>query len=255
MYHKIWAAIRQTTIEVNALTMTGEITEPNAYPGVDVLEMMSGATRYNRWLLDIISENLGQTKQVLDFGAGLGTFSVGLRERGFDVSCLEPDEILRNQLEASGLTVKVDIQEIPDCSLSYVIALNVLEHIPNDHEVVCQLYSKIRPGGRLLVYVPAFQLLFSGFDSRVGHLRRYRRPQLELFLKLAGFHVEQILYVDSLGFFAALIYKFLKSNSGNPTARSIALYDRFIFPLSLRLDSTLGLFVGKNVLAVAAKKT
>lgn len=235
--------------------MTDPITSANTYPGMDATEIMGYAKRYNRWLLDIVRESAGPTKQVLDFGAGFGTFSEALREHGFDVSCLEPDQILRDQLERRGLPVKSNINEIPDSSLSYVIALNVIEHIPNDHEVVCQIYSKIRPGGRLLVYVPAFQLLFSGFDSRVGHLRRYRRPQLELFLKLAGFHVEQILYVDSLGFFAALIYKFLKSNSGNPTARSIALYDRFIFPVSRRLDSTLGLFVGKNVLAVAAKKT
>ncbi|MGI9264633.1 MAG: class I SAM-dependent methyltransferase, partial [Gammaproteobacteria bacterium] len=115
------------------------------------------------------------------------------------------------------------------------------------------IYRILRPGGRLLLYVPAFNVLFSSMDRKVGHFRRYRRRQLVALAGAAGFTVEQGRYVDSLGFLAALLYRFVGGDSGDINRRSLAVYDRFVFPLSRLLDTILWPFAGKNLLVTAAK--
>ena len=72
-------------------------------------------------------------------------------------------------------------------------------------------------------------------------------------VRQAGLQVEAARYADSLGFLAALVYRFAGDDSGVISPRSVRVYDRFLFPLSRRVDHlTLGSF-GKNVLVVASK--
>ena len=68
----------------------------------------------------------------------------------------------------------------------------------------------------------------------------------------AGFVVERCRYVDSLGFFAALVYR-LVSRSGTLNTRSVERYDRFVFPLSRRIDRVAGRWIGKNLLLEAGR--
>jgi SAM-dependent methyltransferase len=129
----------------------------------------------------------------------------------------------------------------------------VLEHIADDAAAVAELYRCLRPGGRLLVYVPAFQVLYSQMDTHVGHFRRYRRKPLVELLGSAGFDVRAAYYVDSLGFLATLVYKLVGDRSGRVSPGSVGFYDSFVFPLSRLVDGlTLGSF-GKNLAVVVAK--
>jgi hypothetical protein len=72
-------------------------------------------------------------------------------------------------------------------------------------------------------------------------------------LKAAGFHVTLDRYSDSVGFFAALAYKYL-DKSGTVNKDSVKVYDRFIYPLSIVIDKIASRFFGKNVEAIAVKK-
>lgn len=51
-------------------------------------------------------------------------------------------------------------------------SLNVLKHTANDSEVARELYRMLKPGGRLLVYVPAFSCLYSAMNRKIGHQHR-----------------------------------------------------------------------------------
>jgi 2-polyprenyl-3-methyl-5-hydroxy-6-metoxy-1,4-benzoquinol methylase len=67
-----------------------------------------------------------------------------------------------------------DLNEVLDGSFELVFALNVLEHIDYDSAVVGQLGAKLRKHGRLLIYVPAFECLWTSLDEKLKHYRPYR---------------------------------------------------------------------------------
>ena len=135
----------------------------------------------------------------LAVGAGAGTFARPVAAGGASVICMEPDDGLREELARSGLDVTATLADIEESSVDYAYTLNVLEHIRDASETIAELYRCLKPGGRLLVYVPAFQCLYSQMDAHVGHFRRYRRKPLVQLLESAGFDVISARYVDSLG--------------------------------------------------------
>jgi SAM-dependent methyltransferase len=138
-------------------------------------------------------------------------------------------------------------------SIDYAYSLNVLEHVSDDVAALRTLHAKLKPNGRLLIYVPALQWLYSQFDRRIGHLRRYSVRTLSRILQSADFRIERIRYVDSLGVLAAGMFKLLGDRGGKLSAESVRIYDRFGFPLSVLLDRIFGSIIGKNILAVARR--
>lgn len=227
----------------------------DSYTGTDLLDVMAEARNYNAFLVALVLQHRGGTGSVeaVDFGAGIGTFARMLEERGLKVLCIEPDPAQCARIRAGGMAAATDLDDVPDGSLQYVYSLNVLEHIEDDESALRQITSKLAPGGRLFIYVPAFQLLFSSMDRKVGHHRRYRRQRLVELAQRCGLEVVRARYADSLGFLVTLAYKLIGSDSGEIDRRSLLLFDRVIFPVSRLCDLALGRAFGKNVYLVARK--
>lgn len=222
------------------------------YSGRENLEAMEHARNYNEFLLSLISRHVAGP-EVMDFGAGAGTFCIPAARQYHRITCVEPDAILADCLRTAGFRVAMDLQEIAESSIDSIYSFNVLEHIEDDEGVLYELRRRLRSGGKLLLYVPAFNLLFSAMDRKVGHFRRYRRRGLERRLRRAGFEVLYSRYADSLGFFAALVYKLVGDGSGVIDARGVRAYDTFLFPVSRALDFAAGPFFGKNLIVSARK--
>ena len=145
------------------------------YTGTDNLDVMAAAVRYNAFLMRCIATNARAGDRILDFGAGIGTFATQMAQAGHRVVCVEPDPAQAQRLRESGLTVLASIQDIAPGTFDYVYSLNVIEHIQDDRAAVAALAAALKPGGRILLYVPAFQLPHSeSMDRKVGHFRRYR---------------------------------------------------------------------------------
>ena len=237
------------------------VTAPNptethdlgAYAGTDVLEIMAEARNYNAYLAALIERQLRPGMRVLDFGAGVGTFAEPLARRAVDVICVETDAGQRERLIEAGLQAFAGLDEIAPESLDFVYTLNVLEHIADDAAAMRALADRLKPGGVLLVYVPAFEILYSAFDWHIGHLRRYRRNELAALAAGAGLRATRLCYADSAGFLAALLYRALGRHSGDISRRAIELFDRMVFPVSRLMDIALSQFFGKNLLLVAEK--
>lgn len=223
------------------------------YSGTENLEVMREAVKYNAFLLDLVRRYAPATGSVLDFGAGNGTFAIPLQRLGFDVACIEPDAGLAHVLRGAGLTVEHDLAQLGTASFEFAYSLNVLEHIEDDVAALRALRTALKPGGRLLLYVPAFQALFTSMDRKVGHFRRYRKAQLVAKVRSAGYLVETSRYVDSIGFFATLAFRLFDNRTGDLDRRQIHWYDRFVLPASLRLDLLFAPFFGKNLLVVARR--
>ena len=193
-----------------------------------------------------------ESKDLTDFGAGTGTFAKRLREDGFRVLCIEPDFSQRERLIETGFEAFPDIDALPNESLSCVFSLNVFEHIEDDQRAIEQIYQKLAPGGVLLLYVPAFHCLWSTLDDKICHYRRYTKKTLRTLVQ-PKFSIEKLQYADSLGFIAALTFRLLRKDSASLTAKSIAWYDKWIFPLSRVVDVLFHRILGKNVFVICKK--
>ena len=226
------------------------------YTGVDNLEIMEEAVRYCAYLRSTVTDAAAPpdgSQRLLDFGAGTGTFARDLVAHGYDVVCLEPDQHLVDRLTAEGLAAVTSLHDVPDASIGLVYSFNVLEHIDDDLAALRSLRDSLRPGGELLLYVPAMPSLFSSMDRKVGHLRRYQRRPLARLVAEAGFTVDSARFVDSLGCLATWAYKVVGSRRGDLDPKSIRFYDRFLFPVSRALDRVTGRLFGKNLLVHARR--
>lgn len=234
--------------------MTVTKTENGSASGGENLEVMRDAHNYNRYLRELVRDCANGETPVLDFGAGIGTFSDATEAGSEDIHCVEPAQSAQAELRSKGFETHNSLDEISDNSMGFAFSLNVLEHIEDDQRAVDDLFRVVRPGGRLLIYVPAFSILFTSMDRHVGHVRRYRFGQLKRVIQDAGFTVEGGGYADFLGFFATLAYRAFDKNEPRPLESGmVRIYDRFVFPLSRLLSVLFARVMGKNVYVVARK--
>ena len=129
--------------------------------------------------------------------------------------------------------------------------LYVLEHIEHDYETLVDIKQKLAKDGRLLLYVPAFNILYSKFDKKLEHKRRYSKKDLCKKIENAGYKINKVKYADSIGFLCAIIYKIF-INSDKLNKKTIEIYDRYLFPVSRFLDKIgLEYLFGKNIILIA----
>jgi SAM-dependent methyltransferase len=222
---------------------------------------------YNSSIAKKISKNFPCKGNLLEYGAGIGTLATLFQAtKGLKPKCLEVDLNLKRVLVDRGFKCYDNIQQIDEL-FDGVYTSNVLEHIEDDVHVLQQIRSVMKPQSNLVVYVPAFQCLYSSWDNSVGHHRRYNKKELLFKLDVAGFDVTKVIYVDTLGFFAsfvARIFRYKKSAELKDEkiasyhvadARVLIFYDRLFYRVS-RIFDFIGFryIFGKNILAVAKVK-
>jgi len=86
---------------------------------------------------------------------------------------------------------------LPDASADLVTLLDVLEHLDDDRAGLAEARRLLRPGGLLLLTVPAFMLLWSGHDEALDHRRRYTRAPLAALLRDAGLVPDLVTYYNA----------------------------------------------------------
>lgn len=230
----------------------------NPYSGQTELNLIeNNCELYNASIASRINRSMPlDAKSIMDFGAGKGTLaSILTKSYAKNVICVEVDPTLRKELQQKGFSTYKQVEDIKQ-NFDFIFSSNVIEHIENDQECIKKLYNKLNKNGVIFVYVPAFNLLFSEMDTKVGHFRRYRATDLRKLLENAGFKVVHLQYNDKIGFFLTLIVKYLKVPH-NLTQKPFVLvvYDRILFRLSLLLDwLTQYKLFGKNISIVGIKK-
>jgi SAM-dependent methyltransferase len=231
--------------------------EKTSYAGAaELWANEANLTRYNRDIVKKLSTHASSNSRVLEFGAGIGSLAqIWAKECNQKPICLEIDSNLQNIIQERDFECYSALENI-EGQFDLIYSSNVLEHVEDDQKALEQLYQKLKPGGVLALYLPAFNYLYSDFDAAIGHYRRYEKQDLISKLKNVNFAIERCEYADSIGFFAWLTTKGKKfdlSNRSNNDAK-LRLYDRYIFPISNILDNFgMKYIVGKNLLAIAKK--
>lgn len=137
---------------------------------------------------------------VLDVGAGDAWLAASVQEAlGVAVTCwdvhYQDDDLAR--VAALGLR---PTRTLPDGPFHAALLLDLLEHVEDDAALLASVVARLRPGGRMLITVPAWPALFSAHDRALHHLRRYTPAALRARLLGAGLLVD-----ESGGLFHALL--------------------------------------------------
>jgi SAM-dependent methyltransferase len=219
-----------------------------------VLEALQGAENYNRWLAELTLPYLGDDP--VEIGSGLGGNTALWLEAGVPhvtVSEVDPGSLER-LAERFGDDERVDVETIdlaaaPDAGHSACVALNVLEHIEDDVEALRGASRLVRPGGAVVMLVPAFPFAAGRFDRAIGHFRRYTRATLARAYEEAGLRVTSVRYVNAPGLLAWFVSVRLLGQTPREGAL-LRLWDRGVIPLVRRGERRFAPPFGQSVLAV-----
>lgn len=210
---------------------------------------------YNGWISQqfVAAFKRYRYQAALDFGAGIGSIATLFRKyTGICPYTVEIDGVQADILRERGFHPVASVNDIHE-AVEFIYSSNVLEHIEDDLQVLRQLHGKLADGGRIAIFVPAFESIWTALDDKVGHHRRYTKAMLSERLTEAGFEIESIGYKDSIGFLLAYAFKFVGNKSGEPSNFSLWVFDRLLWPISRFVDLFASPFFGKNVLAIARK--
>ena len=147
-------------------------------------------------------------------------------------------------------TLRVPVSVTDD--FDAVVAMNVLEHVPDHVGALGSFARLVRPGGAVVLVVPAFPVGMSRFDRAIGHQRRYRKASLQTALEAAGLRVVLLRHINGPGLLAWVVgMRLLRMQpQAGPVLR---VWDRRVIPPIRRLESRYEPPFGQSILAVARR--
>jgi SAM-dependent methyltransferase len=203
--------------------------------------------------------------QVLDVGCGTGANLRLLADYGFlDVTGLDRSEDAIRWCAEKGLpeVTSGDLCDLPfpDAHFDLVLATDVLEHIDDEAAALSELRRVLRPGGTLMVTVPAFPSLWGLQDDRSHHFRRYHKHELVASLRAGRFAVTQSFYFNFLLFGPIWLARQLMRRLGVEVASENEINTRwlnalltFVFAVDVWLAPILRPVFGVSIFAIARR--
>lgn len=134
---------------------------------------------------------------ILDLGCGTGVIATELTEWSEPVGLDFSDKALA-YCQSRGLKELIQARgealPLRDQTVDGVLALDIFEHIEDDQSAFAEAFRVLRPGGVLVLSVPAFRTLWGPHDVALMHFRRYRRAEVAERLAKVGFRIERASY-------------------------------------------------------------
>jgi len=245
----------------------------------EILVGLAGAVRRHPWwaaragltlrLLDRLG--VGPPARVLDAGCGWGVTLEALERRGYRATGLDVSRQALDRLDRPGRPlIEADLtRPVPETAEPFdaVLALDVIEHLDDDRGAVARLGALARPGGVVIVSVPALPRLFGEFDRVQGHRRRYEPETLRAAFAGSGLAVDRVFFWG--GWMVPVVDRQRgrpRARPGDPPARVYARYLtlppwpapwllRLAFALEERRALACRLRTGTSLFAVARRPT
>lgn len=147
---------------------------------------------------------LPKDARILEIGCGTGHNLAMLGQFG-EVDAIELDDAAREvasaRLGRAVLGARLpELEGVPEASYDMVALLDVLEHVEEDRAALASIARRLRPGGAILITVPAFQWMWSAHDVVNHHQRRYSKRTLNAAIADAGLKADFVGYFNSILF-------------------------------------------------------
>lgn len=140
---------------------------------------------------------------ILDAGCGTGA-NLQMMQRyghaiGIDLSA-QAIEFCRARGIPNDRAFQASLTGLPFCAnlFGLVVSFDVICNIPDDTQALSEIARVLKPGGRLITQLPAYQWLWSTHDVAVGHQRRYSSADLRVKVEKAGLVVERLTHTNAL---------------------------------------------------------
>jgi len=232
-----------------------------------------------RWRFDLITGIVRSLRdeadgelQILDAGCGTGQMLQHLERYGQAIGIDTAREAI-HYASTRGVDrlVLASVDRLPfaDGTFDCVLSLDVIEHVADDAAMVRSLYDAVKPGGHLIVTVPAFKALWSSHDEVNWHKRRYTAPELRRLVAETGLEIERLTYCNTALFAPIYLARKVKNlrerlvHNGATTSPEISDLSELPRPLNealyrllqaeTRLMRRTDLPFGVSLLAVARK--
>ncbi len=221
----------------------------------EVLEGLATAVNHRRWFVELALPYLGDDP--IEIGSGLGDYAIEWAPRlpKFTATEADPDRLVLLKERLAEQQPKVVVREMllpteSHANYSAAVSYNVLEHI-DDHVGALRSISRlVRPGGYVIIIVPAFMFAMSPVDVATGHVRRYTKKTLGAAMTDAGLAIEKIHYANALGligyYMATSVFKLTPKEGA-----MVKVYDKVVLPLTKAAESLVRPPFGQSVFAVA----
>lgn len=218
-------------------------------------------------ILAQVEKNLQYRKKltILDAGCGTGLFAKKLGKFG-KVLAIDINKIAVRLAKQRGvLATRASIVDLPFTNETFdlVVSIDVLYHkdVKSDQKAIKEIYRVLKPGGLLILKVPAFNWLRGKHDSLVHTRKRYTVDNVKKLL-LSNFDIKKLTYMATFLFFPAIVKRTLENFTGSNTLESdvkrpVKLLNKlliFLFTIENFVLKFISLPFGLSVLCVATKK-
>lgn len=226
----------------------------------DLLQM-SRSVNYIDWQVRLLSGHL--SGRTLEIGGGIGNLTVPLSRHVNSLLSIEPDHYCFSRLkertnslgnvEVINTTSEQLLKILPENSnFDSIVSTNVLEHIEDDAAAVQAYCQLLKPGGNLVLTVPAGQWAYGVIDKRLGHYRRYNKKNLLSLLSKSKFDVTRIQYYNIIGLAAWFWNNRITKNTSQNNFQ-IHVFDKYFVPFLSTFEAIVRVPFGQSLLLVAKK--
>jgi SAM-dependent methyltransferase len=160
---------------------------------------------------EAVIRDLGLPKdaKILEIGAGTGG-NIAMLEKFGEVQAVEMSDLARRiAWEKTGRDFLYgylpDNIPVSPGSVDLICLFDVLEHVEEDQASLLSMRRLLKPGGKVVLTVPAHQWLWSTHDVGLHHMRRYSRSLLRQRIEEAGYRIEKLTYTNAALFPVAVL--------------------------------------------------